>query len=674
MADDQQRVTLSFEGTPIPGGGGGKFEVLAISAGTGNGWEFSAAVLQESLDLWDGVEVFVDHQYTWLGQRSVRDLAGVAHRPEWDAERQGVKLTLNASGPSGALLAELGRELLAAERTPRVGFSADVLFKAKGREVKQILRVLSLDLVFNPARGGAFLRALNSIYPGGFEMDEQEVTTQTATNPPAERGEGGAAGAQGAALAAEVRAARELLAGIDAQQQARADAEEARQVRLQMCGYLLESALTAAKLPQPMAEHVRQQFTGQVFEAQELTDAITNARKLVSDLTAGGVIQGAAQISGMFSSEDQLQAAVDDLLMAPREKSAEGLRVARLSGIRELYLMLTGDREFYGGYHPGRVMLATTADFTGLVKNALNKIVANQWEQLGASGYDWWMRVTSQEHFDSLHDITGVLVGTVGALPSIDEGGDYTELVIGDSPETASFTKYGGYIPLTLELIDKDDTRKLRMYPRELAKAGMRLISSLVSAVFTSNAGVGPDMADTGALFNATAVSTEGGHANLLTTALDAAAWVAVKSAVYKQPLLIKNADTYWGSGPAMAVNPRYLLVPKDLELTAQKILYNEYDVSASVIGNNLLRQQAGDVVVVPEWTDPSDWAAVVDPAIVPGIVVGERFGLLPEIFVAGDELSPAVFTNDEHRLKVRHFVSVLVQDFRALHKSNVAG
>ena len=29
---------------------------------------------------------------------------------------------------------------------------------------------------------------------------------------------------------------------------------------------------------------------------------------------------------------------------------------------------------------------------------------------------------------------------------------------------------------------------------------------------------------------------------------------------------------------------------------------------------------------------------------------------------------------NDEHRLKVRHFLAVWVNDFRPLHKCNVAG
>ena len=77
--------------------------------------------------------------------------------------------------------------------------------------------------------------------------------------------------------------------------------------------------------------------------------------------------------------------------------------------------------------------------------------------------------------------------------------------------------------------------------------------------------------------------------------------------------------------------------------------------------------------LTVPEWTDATDWAAACDPAIAPGIIVGERFGLMPEIFIAGRETDPAVFMNDEHRIKIRHFLAVLVADFRPLHKSNCA-
>ena len=86
-----------------------------------------------------------------------------------------------------------------------------------------------------------------------------------------------------------------------------------------------------------------------------------------------------------------------------------------------------------------------------------------------------------------------------------------------------------------------------------------------------------------------------------------------------------------------------------------------------------LFRSNGDAVVTVPEWTDATDWAAVRDPIIAPAIFVGERFGLMPEVYVAVDELSPAVFMNDEHRLKVRLYVDIWVNDFRPLHKSNVA-
>jgi hypothetical protein len=261
----------------------------------------------------------------------------------------------------------------------------------------------------------------------------------------------------------------------------------------------------------------------------------------------------------------------------------------------------------------------------------------------------------------------------VGALPEVEEGAEYTELVVGDSPETASFTKYGGYIPLTLELIDRDETRKLKAYARELGSAGLRKISALVAEIFTANSGVGPTMADSGDLFNATAVTTAGGHANLLTSALAIAAWDAACQAVYNQPMLIKNAAGMYGTGPKMAINPKFCLVPRALQNTAWQMLNGEFVREATYVYDNVLKGSAVPITV-PEWTDATDWAAVCDPVIAPAIYVGERFGIMPEIYVAGDELSPAVFMNDEHRLKVRHFLAVWVNDFRPLHKSNVAG
>ena len=631
VLNEALQCRLSATGTVATGG---EFEVLAITTGVGNGWEFGEECLQDSLTLWDGAECFVDH--AWYGH-SVRDLAGVCQLPEWDSESRGVKVRLRAVGPSAPLLEELGRQMLAETgKKPRVGFSADVLFTAQGRKVQKLLRVLSVDLVFDPARGGAFKRALNSVYP-----NQQEAVNMGENLKPAP-------------------AAAQSTGSQPAQQASFLNQEE------------LEALLDANSVPSQLREEVRKAFIGRTMQAQDVETAIDLARSVYAAATNGAVVQGPRQISGVFSTEDQLEAAVEDLFAIQRSPHLQGLKAARLSGIRELYLTMTGDDDLHGGYYPERARLATTANFTGLVKNALNKIVVNTWDQLGRAGYDWWTKVAAVEHFTSLNQITGTLVGTVGDLPAVAEGAAYPELKVGDSPETGEFIKYGGYIPLTLELIDRDETRKLKAYPRELAAAGLRNISKLVAALFTANGGVGPTLADAGALFNAVEISDKGGHANLGSAALDAAAWEAAGAAVYNQRMLVENAPEMYDAGPYMAINPRFLLVPRALQLTAKKLLYPSLENAANIYSENQQMGLPGDVITVPEWSDAKDWAAVCDPALAPAIMIGERFGLLPEVFIAGSELSPAVFTNDEHRLKVRHLLAVWVNDYRPLYKANV--
>src|SRR3990170_6872057 len=130
----EQQVRLAAAGIVMSTG---KFEVLAITAGEGNGWIFSEDVLLESLSLWNGVDCYVDHG-GWFGERSVRDLGGVFRNPRWVEEDKGVRMDLVTMGPSGELISELGRQILAdGEPKPKVGFSADVLFTAKGKEVQR---------------------------------------------------------------------------------------------------------------------------------------------------------------------------------------------------------------------------------------------------------------------------------------------------------------------------------------------------------------------------------------------------------------------------------------------------------------------------------------------------------------------------------------------------------
>jgi hypothetical protein len=156
-----------------------------------------------------------------------------------------------------------------------------------------------------------------------------------------------------------------------------------------------------------------------------------------------------------------------------------------------------------------------------------------------------------------------------------------------------------------------------------------------------------------------------------LTTALgtDFTAWEAAAAALYNQPMHIANEAGLYGTGKKQALDPKFILVPRALRGQANNLFVQR---QPSVTTNSDW-YGAVKVKTVPEWTDATDWAAVVDPLLLKGIMLGEIFGVQPQIFVAGGEQSPAMFANDESRIKVRQFLNVGVANWRALHKNNVA-
>lgn len=267
------------------------------------------------------------------------------------------------------------------------------------------------------------------------------------------------------------------------------------------------------------------------------------------------------------------------------------------------------------------------------------------------------------------------MLGGVGELPTVAEGAAYTELSWDDQKETDSFIKKGGYLGLTIEAIDKDDTGRLRAAPRALAQAAWLTLSKSISEIFTANAGVGPTMSDSLALFHAT-------HANLGSTALSISSWSAARTAMRKMTEV--NSGERLGALTA----PRFLLVPPDLEITALQVLASEYDytytlsngqaapVNPLTEGSDLnarMNFARSRVVVVDLWTDSNNWAACADPNLYPTIGLGFRYGRIPEVFSVASPTAGLMFTNDTMPIKVRFFFAAGPIDYRGLYKANVA-
>ena len=431
----------------------------------------------------------------------------------------------------------------------------------------------------------------------------------------------------------------------------------------------LDAALERSGLSPDGRHMLRLAIEGQpTVDESRLSQLIEAQRQVEAAFVGQGLVRGVnpldGRASGMLDSLDKLRLAVDGLLSGVRPEQ----EIAPLTGVRELYIMLSGDYDMWGRYRPENVGLANvnSATMAGLVADALNKRVVNMFQQYPR----FWESLVIEEDFHTLQQVKWITLGGIGELPTVAEGAAYTEAVWDDQTETGDWTKKGSYLGLTLEAIDKDDTSRLQQAPRALSQAAYMTFGKVFSRIFQGNAGVGPTMSDGVALFHAT-------HANLGSTALTQGAWETTKIAMRKQTEL--NSGERLGA----LVVPRYVMVPPDLEFTALVAMASE--LAPGVADNDINPHAAGSghdarlaaarrqIVVNDFLTDPNDWVAVADPMLYPSVGVGWRFGRSPEIFAQADPNSGLMFTNDTMPIKVRWFFVVGPTDWRGLYKHNVA-
>ena len=673
------RVVLG-EWSPAGDNGGPVFEVIAMRPGSANGLRYLADTLRASVDagLWNGTAVFMDHptalDETRAGGRAVGDLAGVIESSWFDGA---VRARVRCAGPRGALVAALAREILtdaaAGRPVPRIGLSADLLIlRDESGSVREIRRVHSLDVVFDPAAGGAFVRALNatgtdttaqgkSVTCGGVgASDHGSDANRGFHNASGEHTDGNGKEKQQMNTNRIGETQKEASTMNESSEKTRAGTMPAVNEMAQLqCEHALNAALRDAGLPSPMESVVRRQFEGRVFGAGELDDVIETQRNIWAGLLEEGVVKSLgrprASVAGMTNELDRVRLAWERSLGLPIPDGQND--VPRLSGIRELYLTLTGDSEFHGRLYPERALLAnaTTSTMANVVIDGLNKVLLGAYNRREK----WWQPIVVNRDLDRYQDMKMIRVYGFSSLSTVNEGAAYTEKTWDDLKETASIAKKGNYIGLTLEMIMADDMDAVRAIPTLLGSAAYNTASDMVSEIFTANSGTGPVMADTYNLFDAT------NHGNLRTAALDSGEFDTVAVAMMNQ--------TEPGSSRKLATPPAYLLVATALRSTAM-VIRNSTHIPGS--GDNDVNPwyNSFDVIVVPPWTDANDWAAVAPPSQVEGIVMGWLFGRQePEIFVADNEVMGSMFTNDEMRIKVRWFLCAGVADYRGLHKSNVA-
>jgi len=591
--------------------------------GQDSDWLIPAAVLREAVPLFT-VPAYLDHPSRILfgyEDPQVAQLFGMFHDPQWSEEDQGITATLSLynehpDSPGArvhALITRILADQAAGLDIPPIGWSANAwqtrhLDEETGNLITdKIIKCTSVDLVYEAGAGGYIQAALSPLKStkGDPIMPEETTTVET-----------------------------------------RLDALEA------------QLATSPPPPPPPGPDPQTDRLTAIETTLTQLAASLAHSQEdnTIHDL-------GDPAIRQMRNSLDQIQIAATALLSGVRP--AEGVR--SLTGIRELYLTLSGDYELTGRYHPDRVMLANVNSSTmaGLVANALNKTVI----QLYAEFPKWWKQAVTPQDFATLQDVRWITLGGVGELPTVLEGKAYQELTWDDRTETDPFIKKGGYLGITLETIDKDDTGKIQAVPRVLAQGAWLTLGKAIAAIASGSSGLGPDMSDGVALFNAS-------HSNLGSSALSFAAWKATKIAMMKQAEL--NSDERYGA----LTRPHFLWSPIDLEEESVSMLASanepgtaDNDININAQGDareERLRNARARVISVPLWTNTANWMAQADPRLFPTIGIGYRYGRQPEIFSVASPTAGLMFTNDTMPVKVRFFFAVGPMTWNGLYKHNV--
>lgn len=667
--------------------------------------------LKNSASAWENIQVYDNHltdsEFTEKqGMRSFgREWIGAIVAPKWDAAKRQVRGILKVIDESIAKKLKAAHEAgilktfgLSIDTKPQWG---QVVYEGQTTPVVEgFEQIYSVDLVMRPAAGGGFNRLIAAqTLQGEIEMTPEEIQALIVK---------GIAEAL-AAKEAEALAAKEAEEAEEAKKKAEteaaapvapvappapvADPVVAEAVRKLECKIALRDALDEAKLDAPHRKLVNDLFTGKVFMSADLDKAIAHAKEAQSAVDPSGRVTdaGSAPVIQVGMNElDKHTAEFMDLVFGSQARrmseAKESFVSERINESHKAWIK-AGYPHYHtryvsewvygllGGVDPldeERMREAiTTSSMSSIVKNALNVMLACDY----AAQQRWWDPIVTTEEVETIDDATLVRVFGLSTLAVVDEGQAYSELAGADEEETASFVKKGGYVGVTLETLlkEKGAVPYLRSLPSRLAKSWYNTLSALNSSVFTCNTATGPVLTTTGALFNSSAVTGAGGHANLLTTAFSHDAYTAARTAMMKQ------TDQPLGAGRKLLIRPRYILIPVDME-AAVNVEFNTETLSATA--NNGINPYFKECVpiVVPDWTDANNWALVADKTQFPAIYnIFLRGRQVPELFTAGDETSGAMFTNDTLRYKVRWlsyqfsstYTCAPVADFRPLHKSN---
>lgn len=323
--------------------------------------------------------------------------------------------------------------------------------------------------------------------------------------------------------------------------------------------------------------------------------------------------------------------------------------VYRLS--RGQIVNLLGEREFRNAYPD--VALSSSSDFSNILVDAMRKSLRQAYMDAPSQ----WQMFCRRETTPDFKTVYRTALSEAPTLTERKEGGEVKYVSLSDGKETYSLTEYTGGVVLTRRAILNDDLGAFGRIPMLQAVAAKRLEDDTAFGVLTANG----TMADTGALFNSTAVTTAGGHANLITSG---GGVPSVTTLAATETLMMKQ------KGPKNAaflnLSAKYLIVPVALKWVAEQFVGSAVDPAKS---NATVNPYNGKLTVIAnprlDANSATIWYLLADNSMIDTI----------EICFLESEQTPVLqqetdFDTDDVKFKVRHTLAGKAIDFRGMARN----
>jgi len=247
---------------------------------------YPAQVLEQAVPLFEGAKCYLDHSdIKGIPNRSVRELTGFYENVKFAGKQVEADLQFldTEAGKVGLDIAKetvKHNKLLAGLSIRGVGSVRKV---EEGHEVENLSKIISVDMVSDPAAGGEFLRLYESVMEVKDDMKDLTLEKLKEERPDlvqsiSEEVESRVYGKKGELdkQLKEIKEQNDKLAKDIAEWKTYGQVKETETI--------LEKELAKSELPDIAKERIRKLYTGKIAKVEEITESIKSEKEYIAKI------------------------------------------------------------------------------------------------------------------------------------------------------------------------------------------------------------------------------------------------------------------------------------------------------------------------------------------------------------------------------------------------------